>query len=53
MIQQFLFKEKYQTVKNKRFNKVYGGLPIKLVYFRHLRLKTNGYDQNSKRQKIN
>jgi len=38
-------------VKNKRFNKVYGGPPIKLVHLRQLRLKTSGEDQNSKRQK--
>jgi len=52
MIQRSPFKKKDQTVKNKRFNKVYDGLPIRLVHLRHLRLKTNGDDQNSKRQKI-
>jgi hypothetical protein len=31
---------------------VYGGPPLNMVHLRHLMLKTNGEDQNSKRQNI-
>jgi len=47
-----IFNKIQQTVKNKRFNMVYGGPSIKLVHLRHLWLKTNGNNQNNKRQKI-
>jgi len=52
MIQWSPFKNNDQTDKNKRFNKVYGGPPIKLVHLKHLRLKANGNYQNSKQHKI-
>lgn len=39
-------------VKIRKINKVYGGLLLMLFHLRYLRLKTNGEDQNSKREKI-
>jgi len=39
-------------VKIHKINKVYDELLLMLFHLRHLRLKTNGDDQNSKRQKI-
>jgi hypothetical protein len=44
-------KKKDQMVKICKINKVYGGLLLMLFHLRYLRLKTNGEDQNSKRQK--
>jgi len=38
-------------VKIKKLSKVYGGPPIMLVHLKHLGLKTDGNDQNGKRQK--
>jgi len=52
MIQQFSFWKKYQMVKIKWTYKVYGGPPSNMIHLRHLMLKTNGDDQNSKRQRI-
>ena len=37
-------------VKIHKMNKIYGELLLMLFHFRHLRLKINGDDQNSKRQ---
>jgi len=39
-------------VKIKKNNMVYGEPPLNIVYVKLLMLKTNGEDQNSKRQKI-
>jgi len=46
------FKKRDQTIKIKRFNKVYGGLPKKLVHLRNLRLKTNRDDQNNNGRRV-
>ena len=37
--------------KIKKLSKVYGGPPIMLVHLRHLKLKTDGNDQNDTRRK--
>jgi len=52
MIQQSFFLKKNQRIKIKFFTKVHGGPPLNMVHLRHLMLKTNGEDQNGKRQKI-
>jgi len=38
-------------VKIKKLSKVYGRSPIMLIHLKHLVLKTDGKEQNGKRQK--
>lgn len=39
-------------VKIRKFNKIYGEPSLNMVHLRFFMLKTNGEDQNGKRQKI-